>query len=260
MVDITTISSEPIVKMVNITKRFGGVYAVKNVDLELYRGEILGLVGGNGAGKSTLIKVLSGAYLADEGEIYVNGQKVQIESPKDSRKLGIETLYQDLALIDNLDLFENIFIARELIRDGILGKFKILDSVKMKKEGIKLLNKLGITIEDPNSKVKYLSGGQRQMVATSRAIYFNAQVIVMDEPTAALGVAETQKVHDLIKKLQKNNVSIVIISHNINEVFNIADRFMVLKTGTHVATKRKSETSISEILKMIIAGKNYKDI
>jgi ABC-type sugar transport system ATPase subunit len=132
--------------------------------------------------------------------------------------------------------------------------------VKMKKEGMKLLNELGISVEDPNSKVKYLSGGQRQMVATSRAIYFNAQVIIMDEPTAALGVAETKKVHDLVKKLQKNNISIVIISHNINEVFDIADRFMVLKTGTLVAIKRKTETNISEIMKMIIAGKNYKDI
>jgi len=251
----TTIDKkDPVVKMENITKHFGGVYAVKNVNFELYKGEVLALVGDNGAGKSTLIKILSGAYIADEGEIHIRGKKVNMESPTDARKFGIETIYQDLALMDNLDIPANIFMGREIRKKNILGSLGLLHLRSMKKKSIELLNNFNIKIDNVNTVVKNLSGGQRQMVSISRAIYFNAQVIIMDEPTAALGVAETQKVYDFIERLKKNDISVIIISHNINEVFNLADRFMVLKTGNLVGIKRKEETSIDEIVTMIISG------
>lgn len=246
---------EPIVKMVNITKHFGGVYALKNVDFELYHGEVLALVGDNGAGKSTLIKILSGAYTADEGKIYIAGEKVNIESPMDAKKFGIETVYQDLALIDILDIPTNIFIGREVRRTGILGTLGVLNMKAMKEKAMNLMEQFDIKIKNVNTAMKNLSGGQRQIVAISRAVYFNARVIIMDEPTAALGVEETRRVYSFIERLKEAKICIIIISHNINEVFNLADRIMVLKTGNLVGVKRKEETSTEEIINMIISGK-----
>lgn len=253
----TTIEKKaPVIKMENITKHFGGVYAVKNVNFELYKGEVLALVGDNGAGKSTLIKILSGAYAADEGDIYIRSKKAKIESPTDARKLGIETIYQHLALMDNLDIPANIFMGREIRTKNFLGSLGLLHLKNMREKALELLNTFNIKLDNVDATVKNLSGGQRQMVSISRAIYFNAQVIIMDEPTAALGVAETQKVYEFIDRLKENDISVIIISHNINEVFNIADRFMVLKTGTLVGIKRKEETSIDQIVAMIISGQN----
>jgi len=247
---------EPIVKMINITKHFGGIYALRNVNLELYEGEILAIVGDNGAGKSTLIKILSGAYVADEGDIYVNGEKVRIESPMDVKNLGIETVYQDLALIDVLDIPTNIFIGREIRKKGIIGNIGILDKKLMRDKASNLLTTFDIKIPNISIPIKDLSGGQRQIVAISRSVYFNAKVIIMDEPTAALGVEETNRVYSFIRKLKNNNIGIIVISHNINEIFNLADRFMVLKTGKLVGVKRKNETTTEEIINMIISGKS----
>lgn len=245
----------PLVKMINITKRFGGLTAVQDVDLELYEGEVLALVGDNAAGKSTLIKVLSGAYIADEGEIYVGGKKADIRSPKDARALGIETIYQDLALFENMSIPPNVFIGREKRHKGILGLIGVLDVREMKSTVVNLLDNFGIEIKDVNMPVKNLSGGQRQMVAISRAVYFNAKVIVMDEPTAALGVAETRKVYAFVEGLKKTRIGVIIISHNINEVFTIADRFMVLKSGFLVGVKTKKNASMDDVVKLILAGK-----
>lgn len=244
----------PIVEMKNIHKNFGGVTALQDVDLTLYEGEVLGLVGDNGAGKSTLIKILSGAIVPDKGEICFQGEKVQIKQPKDAKKLGIETIYQDLALIDNLNVAANVFIGRE-IRKGSLGRiFRIMNLKEMEKKTQELLDRLRITIESLRERVGSLSGGQRQSVAIGRAIYFNARVLIMDEPTAALGVEETEKVHNLVKDLKERGLSIIVISHNLNDIFEISDRIMVLKTGRLVGIRKKETTDKEEIVRMIILG------
>jgi ABC-type sugar transport system ATPase subunit len=251
----STIVSAPIIRMENITKHFGGVYAVKDVSFDLNEGEVLALVGDNGAGKSTLMKILSGAYVADEGTIYMRGESVRIENPMDSRRLGIETIYQTLALVNCLDIPSNVFLGREIRAGGILGRLGLMNLKKMHKGSFDLLEDFQIQIKDPALEVKSLSGGQRQMVSISRAVQFEAKIIIMDEPTAALGVSETKKVYEFIHKLKEKGISVIIISHNINEVFNVADRFMVMKTGMLVGIKRKEETSIDDIVTMIISGK-----
>jgi D-xylose transport system ATP-binding protein len=247
-------ATAPIISLRGITKHFGGVYAIRDVDLDIYCGEILALIGDNGAGKSTLIKVISGAYGADAGEILIDGRRARIESPRDAKRYNIETIYQDLALMDNLDIAPNIFIGREILRQGVGRLFKILDYGRMVEETRKILDRLNVKIPDLKKRVFFLSGGQRQSVAISKAIYFNARVIIMDEPTAALGVEETDKVYCLIRELKKNNIAVILISHNINEVFGLADRFVVLKTGRIVGVRKKQETTLEEILKLIITG------
>jgi D-xylose transport system ATP-binding protein len=250
-----TVVRQPIISLRGITKHFGGVYAIKGIDLDIYPGEVLALVGDNGAGKSTLIKIISGAYAADEGEIFIDGAKAEIRSPADAKRYNIETIYQDLALMDNLDIPPNIFMGREIVRKGLLGALGILDFGEMALRTRTLLKRLNIEVPDMKRKVFFLSGGQRQAVAISRAIYFNARVIIMDEPTAALGVEETSKVYSLICELRQNGIAVIVISHNINEVFGIADEFVVLKTGELVGVKRKEGTHLDEILRMIIAGR-----
>jgi D-xylose transport system ATP-binding protein len=250
----TATRARPFISLSGITKHFGGVYALKNIDLDIYPGEVMALVGDNGAGKSTLIKIISGACSADEGDITIEGRKVRIETPADAKRFNIETIYQDLALMDNLDLAPNIFIGREIIRPGIGRVFKVLHKQKMAEETVRILAKLNIQVPDIKRKVFNLSGGQRQAVAISRAIYFNARLIIMDEPTAALGVEETRKVYSLICELRQNGIAVIINSHHINEVFDVADTFVVLKTGLLVGVRKKGETSLEEILRMIIAG------
>jgi ribose transport system permease protein len=244
----------PYLSLKGISKHFGGVSALKDIDLDIQAGEVLALVGDNGAGKSTLIKIISGAYKADTGEIFVEGRKVRVETPADAKRLNIETIYQDLALMDDLELAPNIFIGREIVRGGIGRLVGVLNKTKMAEETVRILEELNIHVPDIKRKVFNLSGGQRQAVAISRAIYFNAKLLIMDEPTAALGVEETQKVYSLIRELRQNGIAVIIISHNINEVFDIADKFVVLKTGRLVGVRRKQETSLDEILRMIIGG------
>ena len=242
-----------IIKMEHIVKTFGGVHALNDVSLELREGEVLALVGDNAAGKSTIVKILAGVYDVDQGEIYFKEECVQIKETNDARKLGIETIYQNLALLDNLDIPSNIFVGREILKKG-LRLLGVLDHQAMNQKSKSLLNNFDTKIEDVNEKVRNLSGGQRQMVALSRSVEFKAQVVIMDEPTAALGVRESKKVYEFIHKLKEVKISVIIVSHNINEVYEIADRFIVLKTGKLVGVVRKDESKIDDIITMIVSG------
>ena len=235
-----------ILLMKNISKSFGAVEALCNVDFELYPNEVLGLVGDNGAGKSTLIKIASGVLIADSGEIFIEGKKVNIKSPHDARELGIETVYQDLALLDNLDVTKNIFVGRE----PRIGKF-FFNSNKMARLTKEVLDSLGINIPSLFSEARFLSGGQRQAIAVGRAAYWGCKMVIMDEPTAALGVRESLKVLELAKKLKEKNVSIIIISHNLEHVFKVADRIIVLRKGKRAAERVIENTTGDEIVKLI---------
>jgi len=220
-----------IIQARNITKYFGSVVALENVDFELKDGEILGLVGDNGAGKSTLIKILSGAELPTGGTLEVFSKPVNIRNPRDAFELGIETIYQDLALFDNLDFAQNIFAGREYKSKGIGGLFGFVDSRKMQKEASKTIKNISINLPILSQKVKVLSGGQRQAVAITRALFWGQRIIIMDEPTAALGVRESKKVLDLIEETRKHVNGIIIITHNIEHIIKIADRVIVLRNG-----------------------------
>jgi D-xylose transport system ATP-binding protein len=240
---------EPIVEMRNIYVSFGGVHAVENATISLCAGEVVGLVGGNGAGKSTLMKVLSGAYQADSGQIYVGGKPVTINNPRDAKALGIETIYQNLALADNIDAPANVFLGREM-----LSRFNTLDDVAMEAATRKVMGRLNPLFKGFKTPVVSLSGGQRQSVAIARAIYFNARILIMDEPTAALGPAETAQVRDLVKQLKKEGIGIFLISHEIHDVFDLADRITVMKTARMVGTVDKDHVDTDQVLGMIIGG------
>jgi D-xylose transport system ATP-binding protein len=240
----------PLVQMRDIRVSFGGVHAVDGVSIDLYPGEVVGLVGGNGAGKSTLMRVLSGAHPADSGEILINGQPVLINNPRTAKAHAIETIYQTLALADNLDTPANVFLGRE--KCTTTGS---LDDAAMESETRKVLGRLNPRFKNFKTPVKSLSGGQRQAVAIGRAIYFNAKILIMDEPTAALGPAETAQVRELITQLQSEGIGIFLISHDIHDVFDLADRISVMLHGKLVGTVRKSEVTTDEVLAMIIMGK-----
>jgi D-xylose transport system ATP-binding protein len=239
-----------LVEMRNISVSFGGVHAVEDVSIDLWPGEVLALVGGNGAGKSTLIKVLSGAHRADSGEIRVDGQPVTIATPRDAKALGIETTYQTLALADNIDAPGNIFLGRELTT-----RFGNLDDSAMEDTTRKLMGRLNPKFQNFKVPVASLSGGQRQSVAIARAVHFNARILIMDEPTAALGPAETGQVKELIRQLKTDGIGIILISHDIHDVFDLADRISVMLQGKLVGTVQKAEVTIDEVLAMIIIGK-----
>lgn len=245
-----TAEQTPLVEMQNISVSFGGVHAVENVSIDLYPGEVLALVGGNGAGKSTLIKVLSGAHRADSGEIRIEGQPVAITTPRDAKALGIETTYQTLALADNIDAPGNIFLGRELTT-----RFGNLDDSAMEDTTRKLMGRLNPKFQNFKVPVASLSGGQRQSVAIARAVHFNARILIMDEPTAALGPAETTQVKELILQLKQEGIGIILISHDIHDVFDLADRISVMLQGKLVGTVQKAEVTIDEVLAMIIIGK-----
>jgi D-xylose transport system ATP-binding protein len=239
-----------LVELRNISVSFGGVHAVEDVSIDLRPGEVLALVGGNGAGKSTLIKVLSGAHRADSGEIRVDGQPVAIATPRDAKALGIETTYQTLALADNIDAPGNIFLGRELTT-----RFGNLDDSAMEDTTRKLMGRLNPKFQNFKVPVASLSGGQRQSVAIARAVHFNARILIMDEPTAALGPAETTQVKELIRQLKSDGIGIILISHDIHDVFDLADRISVMLQGKLVGTVQKAEVTIDEVLAMIIIGK-----
>jgi D-xylose transport system ATP-binding protein len=240
----------PLVEMRKMNVSFGGVHAVEDVNIELLPGEILALVGGNGAGKSTLIKTLSGAQRADSGEILVDGQPVTIATPRDAKALGIETTYQTLALADNIDAPGNIFLGRELTT-----RWGNLDDSAMEDTTRKVMARLNPRFQNFKAPVASLSGGQRQSVAIARAVHFNARILIMDEPTAALGPAETGQVKDLIRQLKSEGLGIILISHDIHDVFDLADRISVMLQGRLVGTVKKAEVTIDEVLAMIIIGK-----
>jgi ABC-type sugar transport system ATPase subunit len=226
----------PVVEMHNIKKNFAAVQALRGVDLTLHHNEVLGLVGDNAAGKSTLMKVLSGAYIPDEGEILIEGQKAHMANPLDARRLGIEMVYQDLALADNLDVTGNVFLGREQVsaQVGLLG---VMDARYMERETQRLIGRLKIDIPSVRLLVERLSGGQRQAVAIARATAFNARVVIMDEPTAALSVGAIVKVLDMIRELKAQGASIIIISHRIEDIFSVSDRLIVMRHGRKVRDK-----------------------
>lgn len=246
-------SADYVVEMKAISKSFGGVHALHRVDLELRRGEIMGVVGDNGAGKSTLMKVLSGAHLADEGEILIDGQPVDIQSPHDAFRLGIGMIYQDLALFNNLDVARNIFAGRDLARGP--GK-ALLDKRQMYDRAEQLIRDLRVDIKSPRMSVARMSGGQRQMVACARAIAFESKVLIMDEPTAALGVTEAAKLLALIKHLKGLGLSILLITQRIPDVLAIADRVFVLKGGRRQDVLEVDRVTLDDVVTLIVKGKN----
>ena len=224
----------PVAELRGIKKNFGAVQALRGVDLVLHHNEVLGLVGDNAAGKSTLMKVLSGAYTPDEGEIFVDGSKVHFAGPMDARRMGIEMVYQDFALANNLDVAENVFLGREVVSSRI-GPIAILNKHQMEQETQRLLGRLRIDISSVRLKVERLSGGQRQSVAISRATAFDAKVTIMDEPTAALSVAAIEKVLALVSELKAQGHSIIMISHRLEDIYQVGDRLVVLRQGRKVS-------------------------
>ena len=240
----------PLVEMREISIAFGGIKAVDRASIDLHPGEVVGLLGHNGAGKSTLIKILSGAYKRDAGAIFVNGAEVAIHNPRDAKALGIETIYQTLALADNVDAAANLYLGREL-----RTRFGTLDDVAMELQTRKVMHRLNPNFRRFKDPVMRLSGGQRQSVAIARAIHFNARILIMDEPTAALGPAETAQVGELIKQLKAEGIGIFLISHDLHDVFDLADRVVVMKNGRVVGTAKTSDVTHDEVLGMIIAGK-----
>jgi ABC-type sugar transport system ATPase subunit len=250
-------NAEYVVEMKGICKRFSGIHALRSVDLELRHGEIMGIVGDNGAGKSTLMKVLSGVYLADEGEIYIDGRQVHIRTPQDAFNLGIGMIYQDLALFDNLDVAWNIFVGRECSR-GPLNL--LLDKKSMYKKARDLIQELRVDISSPRLNVARMSGGQRQMVACARAIAFQSRILIMDEPTAALGVTEANKLLSLIRNLRDMGISILLITQRIPDILAIADRVFVLKGGQRQDILDVSQVTLDDVVTMIVRGKDRNEM
>jgi ABC-type sugar transport system, ATPase component len=240
----------PLVEMHDISISFGGIRAVDRASIDLYPGEVVGLLGHNGAGKSTLIKILSGAYKRDAGSIRINGEDANISNPRDAKAYGIETIYQQLAVADNVDAAANLFLGRELITP--LGT---LDDAAMESKAREVMGRLNPNFRRFKEPVKALSGGQRQSVAIARAILFNARILIMDEPTAALGPQETAQVGELIKQLKSEGIGIFLISHDIHDVFDLADRVVVMKNGQVVGSARTTDVTKDEVLGMIILGK-----
>ena len=244
--------SEYLVEMRGIKKSFGRVQALKGVDFHVKRQEIVGLLGDNGAGKSTLIKILVGYHQPDEGEIYFEGKKVFFRSPWDSRKVGIETVYQDLALVNLMPIWRNFFLGREIIRR--IGPVKVLDVRKMKKIAREVLKDVGIFIRSPDETVAFLSGGERQAVAIARAIHFGAKLLILDEPTAALSVGETRKVLEHILEAKKQGISVIFITHNIYHVYEVADRLVLLEKGEKIGDYDKKAVTPEKVMDIIAAA------
>jgi D-xylose transport system ATP-binding protein len=240
----------PLVEMRHINVAFGGVHAVRDASIELYSGEVIGLVGHNGAGKSTLMRVLSGAHPADSGQILINGSPALIKNPRDAKHYAIETIYQALALADNLDAPGNLFLGRELTT-----RLGTLDDSKMENETRKVMERLNPNFTRFRQSAVSLSGGQRQAIAIARAVYFNAQILIMDEPTAALGPAETAQVHNLVRQLKSEGIGIFLISHDIHDVFDLSDRISVMYQGHIVETVQRDDVTTDDVLSMIIVGK-----
>jgi D-xylose transport system ATP-binding protein len=240
----------PLVEMRDISLSFGGIHAVDRVSIDLQPGEVMALVGHNGAGKSTLAKILSGAYRRDSGTIAVRGEEAAIANPRDAKRYGIETIYQTLALAENVDTAANLFLGREL-----QARWGTLDDIAMEAAARKAMGRLNPNFQRFKDPVKALSGGQRQSVAIARAILFNAQILIMDEPTAALGPQETAQVGDLIKQLKAQGIGIFLISQDIHDVFDLADRVCVMKNGRVVGTARIADVGEDDVLGMIILGK-----
>jgi ABC-type sugar transport system ATPase subunit len=246
--------SEPVLSVRNLTKRFGGLTAVRSVSLDVRRGEVVGLLGDNGAGKSTLIKCVSGVYAADEGEIRLDGQLVRFTRPIDARSHGVETIYQDLALANNLDVPANIFLGRELKKRHLGGLVRTLDERSMLRESHAALDELEIHFPTLTQPIESLSGGQRQAVAIARAVYWDARLMIMDEPTNNLGVPEQQKVLELIRKLRDQGTPVVLITHTLPDVFAVCDRIVVMHRGRKVTDKPIADTDTGELVHYMVGA------
>ena len=244
-------SEQPLLELQGVSKTFGAVNALTKVDFKVRTGEVMALVGDNGAGKSTLIKGIAGIHPFDEGKIIYDGQEVAVHGPKDAAKLGIEVVYQDLALCDNLDVVQNMYLGREEVT-----KLKRLDETTMERKARETLAGLAVTtLQSVRQPVASLSGGQRQSVAVAKAVMWNSKLVILDEPTAALGVAQTRQVLDLVKRLGQNGLAVVLISHNLHDIFEVADRITVLRLGQNVAELKTSETTQQLVVEQITAGK-----
>jgi D-xylose transport system ATP-binding protein len=250
----------PLLEMQGIYKSFGAVRALQDVDFRVHPGEVVGLVGDNGAGKSTLVKIISGVEHADAGTISFEGQEVTIDSPDDAKALGIETLYQDLALINNLDVTANMFLGREIVNSLIFGAIKVLKTREMETETIRILDQLGINLGTVREKVEVLSGGQRQAVALGRAVGWGSKLVLLDEPTAALGVRESQQALDMIRRLKDQGVAAVVISHNLEHVFSVVDRVVVLRRGFIRGERKIAGLHGDEIVSMITGADELKKL
>jgi len=247
---VTEGTEAPLLELRGVSKRFGAVQALAGVDLTLHRNEVVALVGDNGAGKSTLIKGIAGIHPFDEGEVWFEGERVQISGPADSAALGIEVVYQDLALADNLDAVQNMYLGRE-----VRNRLGLLNEEGMERAAADTMRDLAVTtLGSVRQRVASLSGGQRQSVAVAKAVMWNSKVVILDEPTAALGVAQTRQVLDLVKRLGDQGLGVIVITHNLHDVFEVADRVAVLRLGQMVATFASDDTSQQEIVEAITAG------
>jgi D-xylose transport system ATP-binding protein len=246
------VSDTPILELRGISKSFGAVQALYEVDFHVSSGEVMALVGDNGAGKSTLIKCIAGIYSVDSGEVLFEGERVSIHGPKDAARLGIEVVYQDLALADNLDVVQNMFLGRE----ELTGPLRSLDELTMEKRANDTLASLSVTtIQSVRQTVAGLSGGQRQSVAVAKAVMWNSRVVILDEPTAALGVAQTRQVLDLVKRLGQQGLAVVLVSHNLHDIFEVADTITVLRLGQNVAEYKRTDVTQTQVVEAITAGK-----
>ncbi len=245
-----------LVEMIGISKRFGKVQALRKVDFSVGKQEVVGLLGDNGAGKSTLIKILVGYYQPDEGEIYFEGKRVRFHSPRQSRDLGIETVYQDLALVNLMPLWRNFFLGRELTVK--FGMFKFLKLREMKYRSVNAMKDIGITLRDSDETVAMMSGGERQAVAIARAIHFGAKLLILDEPTAALSVGETKRVLEHILEAKRRGISVVFITHNIYHVYEVADRLVILEKGEKIGDYKKTEVTPQQVMDIIAASAGVK--
>ncbi len=242
---------QPLLELRHISKSFGAVKALQDVNFCVYPNEIVGLVGDNGAGKSTLVKIISGVEVADSGEMFFEGKPVHIRRPEDAHRLGIETLYQNLAMINNLDVVSNMFLGRELVQVWPLGLIKVLRNKEMEQETQRILSRLKINIGSVREKVEVMSGGQRQAIALGRAVGWGKRLVLLDEPTAALGVREANQALELIKRLKDQNISAVIISHNLEHVFSVVDRIVVLRQGIVRGERPARNMNPNEIVSLI---------
>jgi simple sugar transport system ATP-binding protein len=239
---------EPVLEARDVVKSFGRVQALRGASFSVYPNEVVALVGDNGAGKSTLVKTLVGVHPPDSGEIRFDGRPVDIRTPHDARDLGIETVFQDLALASEIDPAANMFLGREVVRSGLLGKLGFLDKATMRKRSDKAFKDLGVRIQDTTASVANMSGGQRQGIAICRAVTWASKVVFMDEPTAALGVVQTRNVLEQIRRVRDHGLSVVLISHNMPEVFEVADRIEVLRLGQRVARLRPADVTMEDIV------------
>jgi simple sugar transport system ATP-binding protein len=239
--------------MVGINKNFRRVQALRDVDFNVNRSEVVGLLGDNGAGKSTLIKILVGLFPATSGEIYIEEEKVEFRSPHDSREMGIETVYQGLALVELMSILRNFFLGRELTRKR--GPFRMLDTKTMSRVCLDSLNEIGVNIKSANDSVSLLSGGERQSISIGRAVHFGVKLLVLDEPTAALSINEADKVLDYVRQARERGLSAIFITHNVHHVYPVADRFVVLREGMKIGEFQKSDVSPEDVIHVISKGK-----